>query len=42
MAQNESSRQLRKDAKSQMRQFTKEVTAAATRMEQRCHGHDVL
>ena len=42
MAQNESRRQLRKDAKSQMRQFTKEVIAAAARMEQRCHGHDVL
>ena len=40
MAPNESRRPLRKDAKSQMRQFTKEVIVAA--MEQRCHGHDVL
>ena len=42
MAQNESRRPLRKDAKSQMRQFTKEVIVAGTRMEQRCAGHGVL
>ena len=42
MAPNESRRPLRKDAKSQMRQFTKEVIVAAARRDQRCHGHDVL